>query len=86
MFDYGIKVLTNPSTIWSASCWSLARVEEQLATRGSVSTEELDHSRPSPELEARLREQRLAMIEQVYARLVTRSGGDKIDRKHLTAM
>jgi hypothetical protein len=64
----------------------LARVEEQLAQRGSLSTEQLDNGRPSPELEARLKEQRLAMIEQVYARLFVRSGGDRIDRKHLTAL
>jgi hypothetical protein len=64
----------------------LARLEEQLARGGSVSLTELETARPSPELEARLRTERQAMIEQVYARLFSRYGGDKIDKSHLTAM
>jgi len=58
----------------------LARLEEQLAKGGSVSLQELDQGQPSPELAARLKEERQAMIQQTYARLFKRSGGDKIDK------
>ena len=57
----------------------LAMLEEKLAEAGTVSLEELDEGRPSEALQARLKEQRQAMIRQVYARLYTRYGGDKIE-------
>lgn len=64
----------------------LARLEEQLARGGAVSLEELDQGHPSPELAARLKEERQAMIQQVYARLFKRYGGDKIDKGMMAPM
>lgn len=64
----------------------LARLEEQLAKGGSVSLQELDQGRPSPELAARLKEEREAMVQQVYARLFSRYGGDKIDKPKTAPM
>ena len=64
----------------------LARLEEQLAKGGTVSLEALDQGQPSPELAARLKEERQAMIQQVYARLFKRYGGDKIDKGMMAPM
>lgn len=64
----------------------LARLEEQLAKGGTVSLQELDKGQPSPELAAKLREERQAMIQQVYARLFKRYGGDKIDKGMMAPM
>lgn len=55
----------------------LALLEEQLASAGVVSLKALDEGRPSPELAARLKEERQAMIQQTYARLFSRYGGDQ---------
>jgi hypothetical protein len=57
----------------------LALVEEQLAGKGLLSAQELDHGRPSEALQARLKAEREAMIKQVYARLYARYGGDKLE-------
>jgi hypothetical protein len=64
----------------------LARLEEQLAKGGSVSLQELDQGQPSPELAARLKEERQAMIQQTYARLFKRYGGDQIDKGMMAPM
>jgi hypothetical protein len=55
----------------------LAFLEEQLAQKGTISAEELESGRPSEALQAKLREERQAMIQQVYGRLYSRYGGDK---------
>jgi hypothetical protein len=57
----------------------LALLEEQLAGKGAISLKALEEGRPSDELAARLKAERQAMIQQVYARLYSRYGGDKID-------
>lgn len=57
----------------------LAMVEEQLAGKGLLSLKELDEGRPSEALQARLKAEREAMIQQVYARLYARYGGDKVE-------
>lgn len=64
----------------------LARLEEQLAKGGNVSLKELDEGHPSPELAARLKDERQAMIQQTYARLFKRYGGDKIDKGMMAPM
>jgi hypothetical protein len=57
----------------------LAMVEEQLASKGLLSMQELDEGRPSEALKARLKADREAMIHQLYARLYARYGGDKVE-------
>ena len=55
----------------------LARLEEQLASAELMTPAELDQSRPSPELQERLKQERQAFIQRVYGRLYSRYGGDK---------
>lgn len=57
----------------------LAMLEEQLAGKGVLSQKDLDEGRPSEALEVRLKAERAAMIQQVYARLYGRYGGDRIE-------
>jgi len=57
----------------------LAVLEEQLAEKGSISLNDLEQGRPSPELQAKLKAEREAMIKQVYGRLYSRYGGDKLE-------
>lgn len=57
----------------------LAFLEEQLAGKGAVDLEELEHGRPSEALQARLKAERLEMIQRVYGRLYARYGGDRAD-------
>jgi hypothetical protein len=64
----------------------LARVEEQHARGGAVSLHELDQGQPSPELAVRLGDERQAMIQQVYARLFKRYGGDQLDKGRTAPM
>lgn len=54
-----------------------AFLEEQLAAKGVVSLDDLEHGKPSDELQAKLKAERLAMIQQVYGRLYSTYGGDK---------
>ncbi len=64
----------------------LAFLEEKLAEAGTISLAELDEGRPSEALQARLKAEREAMIRQVYARLYSRYGGDKIEHGPVAAM
>jgi len=57
----------------------LAFLEEQLAEKGTISLQELEQGRPSEALQAKLSAERAAMIQQVYARLYSRYGGDKLE-------
>jgi hypothetical protein len=64
----------------------LALLEEALAKGGALSLKDLEEGRPSEELAARLKEERQAMIKQVYARLYARYGGDKIDHSKMAPL
>jgi hypothetical protein len=57
----------------------LAFLEEQLAEKGTISLEDLEKGRPSETLQAKLKAERQAMIQQVYGRLYSRYGGDQAD-------
>jgi predicted nuclease of restriction endonuclease-like (RecB) superfamily len=57
----------------------LAFLEEKLCEAGDISLEDLEQGRPSAELQARLQNERRAMIRQIYGRLYARSGGDAVD-------
>lgn len=57
----------------------LALLEEQLAEKGTITLEDLEQGKPSEALQAKLKEEREAMIRQVYGRLYSRYGGDKAD-------
>ena len=57
----------------------LAFLEEQLAEKGTISLEDLETGRPSEALQAKLKAERQAMIQQVYGRLYSRYGGDSAD-------
>ena len=57
----------------------LALLEEQLAEKGTITLEDLDQGKPSDALQAKLKAEREAMIQQVYGRLYSRYGGDKLD-------
>jgi len=59
----------------------LAFLEEQLAANGTVSLEDLEHGRPSDELQKKLQEERQEMIRKVYGRLYQRIGGDGAEAK-----
>jgi hypothetical protein len=57
----------------------LAFLEELLAKQGSLSIDDLEQGRPSEELQAKLQEERLAMIQKIYGRLYSGYGGDSVD-------
>jgi len=57
----------------------LALLEEQLAEKGTITLEDLEQGKPSEALQEKLKAEREAMIRQVYGRLYSRYGGDKLD-------
>jgi len=59
----------------------MAFLEETLAENGIDVTATLDTGHPSNALQARLKEERLHMIQRVYGRLYSRYGGDEAEQR-----
>ena len=59
----------------------LAFLEETLEKSGIDIVETLDKGRPSDELQAKLKEQRLQMIQRVYGRLYSSYGGEDAEQR-----
>lgn len=79
VIDHLIGIVLELGAQLSVTRDRLAMVEEQLANKGVLALKDLDEGRPSEALQARLKAEREAMIQQVYARLYSRYGGDKIE-------
>jgi hypothetical protein len=59
----------------------LAFLEETLEKSGIDVVETLDKGRPSEALQAKLKEQRLQMIQRVYGRLYSSYGGEDAEQR-----
>ena len=59
----------------------LAFLEETLEKNGIDVVETLDKGRPSEQLQAKLKDQRLQMIQRIYGRLYSSYGGDDAEQR-----
>lgn len=79
VIDHLIGIVLELGAQLSVTRDRLTLIEEQLGNKGVLSLKDLDEGRPGEALQARLKADREALIQQVYGRLYGRYGGDKVE-------